>query len=101
MQDLITGKNSDTHITNLKPFAYDPAHVNPQEVAMQDQQEFLIDHIVAHRGDRNDKTHMEFQVRWAGEGPEGDTWEPWKELRSTTQLRDYLTNNKMKALITK
>lgn len=101
VQDLITGKLSDTHVSNLKPFLYDPEHVDPLSVAMQDNQEFLIDHIIEHRGQRNNKTAMEFKVRWSGQDPSQDTWESWKELRNTVQLREYLAQHKMKALITK
>lgn len=100
VQDLITGKNTETHVTNLKPFLYDPQHVNPTDIAMQDNQEFLIDHIMDHRGDRRDKTNMEFKVRWSGYDDSEDTWEPWKELRSTIQLHEYLRTHNMKSLIT-
>lgn len=84
----------------MKPFLYDPDHVNPTDIAMQDNQEFLIDHIMEHRGDRHDKTNMEFKVRWAGYDESEDSWEPWKELRNTSQLHEYLRTHNMKSLIT-
>jgi hypothetical protein len=92
---------SDTHIKNLKAFIYDPTNTDPREIAMQDQQEFLIDHIVTHRGDRKNKTDMEFKVRWMGYDESEDTWEPWKELRNTQQLHEYLKLNHMSSLINK
>jgi hypothetical protein len=101
VQDLITNKLTDTHIKNLKPFIYDPEFTNPTDVARQDQQEFLIDHIIAHNGDRRSKTEMEFLVRWAGHDESEDSWEPWTALRDTTQLLDYLKNNKMSSLLSK
>jgi hypothetical protein len=99
VQDLISKKLSDTHISNLKPFIFDADVTDPLQVAMQDQQEFLIDKIVEHRGDRKKRTEMEFKVRWFGYDESEDTWEPWKHLRNTSQLHDYLKIHKMKSLI--
>lgn len=53
-----------------------------------------------HRGNRNDKTNMEFKVRWAGYDESEDSWEPWKELRNTIELHEYLRTHNMKSLIT-
>lgn len=101
LQDLITGKNFDTHVTTLKPFNYDPTRVDPKQVVMQEKGEFLIDRIIDHRGDRYRQSTMEFLVRWSGYGTEGDSWEPYKSLRNTDQLIEYLAANKMRSLIPK
>ena len=43
LENLLTGKLFDTHISALRPFNYDPVRVVPREVAMQNAQEFVID----------------------------------------------------------
>ena len=50
-------------------------------------------------GERNRRSTMQFKVRWLGYGPEHDSWEPYKYLRDTQQLHDYLRANRMTSLI--
>ena len=90
VQNLVTQKQYDVFIKRLVPFHYDPERVDPQEIARKDEREFLIDHIIAHEGIPKRRLEMKFLVRWAGFGPEDDTWEPWENLRNTDQLHDYL-----------
>ena len=99
VKDLITHKDEDVHVTRLKQFQYDAEHTDPREVAMHDQEEFEIDHIITHRGDRHDKTAMTFLVRWQDFGEAEDSWEPWENLRNTDALHTYLRANRMKTLI--
>ena len=101
IQDLITGKNFDTHISNLRPFNYDPTRVDPKSVVEQNRGEFLVEEILDHRGDRYRHSTMEFKVRWANSGAESDSWEPYKNLRDTDKLFVYLRAHKMKSLIPK
>ena len=70
MQDLLTGKTFDTHIANLSPFNFDPHRTDPADVAMHDKEEFEIDSIIAHRGDRTRRKTLQFLVRWRGYAPE-------------------------------
>jgi hypothetical protein len=99
IQDLLTGKNFDTHITNLRPFNYDTSRTDPKEVAMHDQQEFVLGDVLAHRGDKNRRQTMEIEVRWEGFGPEHNSWEPYSNLRHTEKLIAYLSANRLKSLI--
>jgi transposase InsO family protein len=99
VQDLVTGKMSDTHISNLSPFLYDPNHVDPLDIAMKDQEEFFIDSIVSHRGNKSRRKTMEFLVHWRGYGHDSDSWEPYSSLRDTDQLILYLRNNRLRSLI--
>ena len=99
VQNLVSGKPFDTHISALRPFHFDPIRVNPKEVAIQNAQEFHIDRILSHRGDSNKRSSMEFMVRWLGYSEEYDTWEPYNNLRDTDQLITYLKDNKLKKLI--
>ena len=99
VENLITGKPFDTHISALRPFNYDPLRVIPKEIAIQNAQEFHIDRILLHRGDSNRRSTMEFLVRWLGYSEDEDTWEPYNNLRDTDQLINYLKENKLKKLI--
>jgi hypothetical protein len=101
LQDLLTGKSFDTHIANLSPFNFDPHRTDPTEVAMHDKEEFEIESILAHRGDRTRKKTLQFLVRWRGYAPENDSWEPYSELRDTDKLHIYLIANKLRSLIPK
>jgi hypothetical protein len=66
IEDLVLGKQIKTHVHNLRPFLFNPYQVNPLEVAQQNDQEFLVRDIIAHRGDHHRRSSMEFLVRWAG-----------------------------------
>jgi transposase InsO family protein len=101
IQNLLTSKNMDVHISRLKPFIFDIEHTDPKEVAMHEQEKFLIETIIAHRGDRTRRKTMEFKVRWVGYDSSHDSWEPYSNLRDTDQLLNYLKANNLKALINK
>ena len=90
VQNLVTQKQYDVFIKRLVPFHYDPERVDPQEIARKDERE---------KGIPQRRLEMKFLVRWAGFGPEDDTWEPWENLRNPDQLHDYLRANRMKSLI--
>ena len=55
-----------------------------------DREEYVIAQILNHRGNFSNKRLLEFNVQWDGYGPEHNTWEPWSELRLTSQLHAYL-----------
>ena len=48
--DLITGKEKDYHMPDMKPFVFDSALVDPLDIARRDQMEFFIEKISDHRG---------------------------------------------------
>ena len=79
IQDLVSGKVIDTHVHQLRPF----------NKARQTAQEFLIGDILAHRGDRNRRSTMEFFVRWE-DFTGADSWEPYAGLRHAEKLHEYL-----------
>ena len=101
IEDLVSGKRITTHIHNLRPFVYDPDRTSPHTVAQHNEQEFVIESVLAHRGDRNRRSTLEFHIRWAGFGEAHDSWEPYKALLHTTRLHDYLRAHQMKTLIPK
>ena len=62
IENSIRGKKIKTCIHNLRPFVFDPHRVNPTDVAQQNEQEFVIDEIIGHRGDHHKRSTMEFLV---------------------------------------
>ena len=91
IEDLVLGKQIRTHVHNLRPFIFSPHRVNPQEVAQQNEQEFMVRDIIAHRG--------EFLVRWTGYDASSNSWEPYKALMHVDKLHEYLREHKMRSLI--
>ena len=101
IQDLVNGKTHETHISNLRPYNFDEERQDQETVAQHNSQEFVIEEILEHEGDRERRSAMRFKVRWQGYGPESDSWEPYSELRDTEQLHTYLRTHRMKSLIPK
>ena len=99
IENLTNGKHSETHISNIRQFNYDPEWTNPIEIAQHDSQEFIVEKILEHNGDRTHRNTMEFKVKWLGYGPEHDSWEPYANLRDIGKLHEYLITNRMKSLI--
>ena len=87
IQDLVNGKVIETHIHNLRPFNYDEERTDPVAVAQQNAQEFVVEEVLAHRGDRAKRSTLEFRIRWSGFGEESDTWEPYKNLMHAEHIR--------------
>ena len=90
LENLVSKKQLRVHINSLVPFLFDPKRTDPQKVATHDVDEFHIEMILSHRGRFTNKRELEFKVRWTGFDDSFDTWEPWKSLKDTSQLHDYL-----------
>ena len=92
LQDLITSQVVDYHVSRLRPFLYDERTCTPIQAAASDELgEFLAESVVRMRGDsRKSRRHLEFLIRWAGYGPEDDTWEPWDTARDTYAVQKFL-----------
>jgi transposase InsO family protein len=89
-QDLCAHKRVQLHATRLK--AYDASMTeDPAAVAAADNDEWLVEAIIDHRGPRNGrpKRALEFRVRWQGFGANADTWLPYAEVAELEALDDY------------
>ena len=42
IEDLVRGKQIRTHVHNLRPFIFNPTQVDPQDIAQQNEQEFVV-----------------------------------------------------------
>ena len=64
---------------------------DPAAVAAADNDEWLVEAIIDHRGPRNGrpKRALEFRVRWQGFGANADTWLPYAEVAELEALDDY------------
>ena len=61
---LITGKKKDLHVSDMTPFVFDSAVVNPLDVARCDQIKFSIVKILGHRGKLGHRKSLQFFVSW-------------------------------------
>lgn len=100
LQNLVTNKLEDVHVTQLVPFNYDPLVTDPRIVANKDFQAWDAQAILRHRGDPKRRKDLEFLVHWTGFAIEDATWEPWSNVRTTTAMQHYLPQHKaLKSLI--
>jgi hypothetical protein len=78
---------------------YNSALSEPLEVAACDAQVYLVEEIIAHRGNPKNKEEMEFLVRWKGYSPADDTWEPYPSLEANWVFHEYARTHKLAKLI--
>jgi hypothetical protein len=102
IQDLLTHKITDTHVSNLCEFRYDSSSsMDPVEVAARNAGEFFIDRISEHRGKTQRRSNMEFLVSWKGYSAKDGTWEPYKAVCKTQAFVDYCYANRLTSLVNK
>jgi hypothetical protein len=108
LQDLVTMKTITRHVTDLRPFHYDPNSIDPIEVARNAQDEFVIERILDHRGTKKGRkyfrTGFEVLVQWAGYDAIYNTWEPYNGpnntgVRLNETFHEYCRTNKLNYLI--
>jgi hypothetical protein len=85
----------------MKPFRFDPLMTNPVDIARKDYLEFFIEEILEMKGDKKRVSTFSFLVKWLGYDEIYNSWEPWKNIRDTDKVHDYLTANNMANFIPK
>jgi hypothetical protein len=95
--DPATGKIDTYHVSRLKKFEYDPKDTNPTDIAMKDNNVFLVDAVLDHDGTINNRKKLKFKIRWLGYDEQ--TWEPWDNLRDNSVVHSYLAKMGMMSLI--
>jgi hypothetical protein len=102
IQDLLTHKTTDTHVSNLSKLRHDSSsNMDLVEVAARNAGEFFIDRIAEHRGKTQRRTNMKFLVSWKGYSAKDDTWEPYKAVCKTQAFVDYCYANRLTSLVNK
>ena len=99
--DLITNKEKDNHVPDMKPFIFNADLVDPIDVARRDYMEFFIENVISYRGNLKRKTELEFQIKWLGYDETLNSWEPYANLRDSDQLHVFLRQNNLLRLIPK
>ena len=97
--NLITTKEKIYHAQHMKKFFFNPLFVDPADVARRDYLEYFVERIEEHRGNPKRLTTMEFLVKWTTYDTQHNSWEPYTNLRKTSQLHDYLRANNLLSLI--
>ena len=94
--DLITNKEKSYHVSDMKPFIFDPLISDPTNKARKDYLEFFVEKILQHEGgNRSKKTQLSFLVKWVGYDDTHNSWEPYANLRDVQVLHDYLRSHDM------
>ena len=107
LRDLVTSECKPYHIKRLKLYIVDPeSHQKPEEVAMADNREFLVEEILDHRGDTKHVRTLEFLVKWLGYDNRWNEWRPWSDddghdsgIRNNAKLHEYLRRKNLKSLL--
>ena len=84
LQDLITQRSADYHVSLIHPFRSDERTLTPMQTAVTDYlDEFVVESILAHKGNlRAPRKHLVFLVKWAGyDDPAENTWEPYDNIK--------------------
>jgi hypothetical protein len=85
----------------MKPFRFDPLVTNPIDIARKDYLEFFIEEILDMKGDGKRVSTFSFLVKWLGYDDIQNSWEPWKNVRDTDKVHEYLRANNMANFIPK
>jgi hypothetical protein len=71
-------------------FNFDPLKVQPLDVARHYYDEFFVEKVLRHEGDFRKVSTLTLEVRWLNYSSEYNSWEPWKNLRHSVKLHEYL-----------
>ena len=99
VQNLTTNKLEDFKVNDLRPFRFNHTRTNPQEVALNDKDLYIVKSVLRHQGSMAKRSSMTFNIEWKGYDEE--PWEPWTYVRDKAILHKYLRDNKLSKLIPK
>ena len=79
-------------MSDMTPFVFDSALVDPLDIARRDQMEFFIEKISDHRGKLSHRNSLQFFVSWMGYDQSYDS-------RDSDHLHSYLREKNLTQLI--
>ena len=86
-------KEKDFHVSDIKPFVFDSANIEPSDVARRDHLEFFVEKILGHEGVFKRRFDLVFLVQWFGYDDSHNSFELYSNLRGDSHLHDYLREN--------
>ena len=99
LKELVSHKETEHHVSDMKPFKFHPLTTNPLDIARRYHMEFFVEKVFDHRGDLKFKKDLEFHVKWLNYDDSRNSWEPFTALRDTSKLHEYLRIHKLDRLI--
>jgi len=109
LQNFVDGGITKRHITDLKVFYHDRelTGLTLSDIALRDHiHEFPVERCLSHRFKRmedgsvgNKHSDLEFHIHWKGFSSRWDSWEPFKNVRLSSIVIDYMRENKLKRFI--
>jgi hypothetical protein len=86
LQNLVTGSTSEHHVTQIKPFYYDPKYVQPLNIAAKDHNEFIVEDILDHMIEDDD---IYLLIAWEGFDNSYNSWEPIENFLEVEKFLEY------------
>ena len=97
LRDLLTAKEIPRFVDQLKLFKQeeDTQPSDIAELAAIDNDVYLVEKIIGHRGNYKKSNTLYFKVQWQGYPIANDEsdWIPWSEARKLVLLKDYLKDH--------
>jgi hypothetical protein len=98
IENLVTGKHENYHVTQLRTFIFDAHKQDPTEYANRDYFATVVESIISHEPVKDNYkkqklSELKFHVQWKDLPHEFDRILPWKELRNNPKLHKYLADN--------
>jgi hypothetical protein len=99
LKNLIWNTPRKVHKSTVRPFVYNPRRTDPRKVAIKEKQEFDVEKIMLIVGVDGPKSNIQVKLRWAGLGPQHDSWVPWKAVHQNSIFHKYLKDHKLRRLL--
>ena len=93
--NLITLKNVKYHMSHLIQCTL----ISPTDLSRREHLKFFIEEIVDMRGNISSYGALELEVKRLNYPSESNTWEPWRSLRKTDKLHNFLVSKNLRHLI--
>lgn len=101
LMNIVSKKIKTIHASKLRQLIFNPARIEPLDIARRDYMECFIEKVLAHRGDPAKVSKLWFQVKWLNFNDTYNTWEHWSEIRLTDAVHAYLRTVNLARLIPK